>query len=145
MAGPRAARVLEGVDDALMWQFLSEAVISHSDGRRGRRIVIPTATGVAALRCSPLMLAGRSPRALLEVDDGTQVPVGLAAGAPAVTRHPAVAVTPRARPRSDGWPEGQQLLPGQSPAWQTVLHAAAVHRATGLPLVVVGESGTGKL
>jgi len=40
---------------------------------------------------------------------------------------------------------GRATLPGRSSAWQGVLAAAHLHRRTDLPLLVVGEPGTGKL
>ncbi|MDQ1705599.1 MAG: sigma-54 dependent transcriptional regulator, acetoin dehydrogenase operon transcriptional [Frankiaceae bacterium] len=147
MAGPRAARLLEGLDQALIWQFATEAVATRRAGRGSRAIFIPTGNSVAALRCSPLMVDGRLAGALLEVDEGADVAVAIAMSSRAPAARPHVTgAAPRLRPaESDGWPEAQQLLPGRSPAWQSTLRAAAVHRLSDLPIAVVGEAGTGKL
>lgn len=146
MAGPRAARLLEGVDHALIWQCVSEAVAAH---RSSRAIFLPTGPRVVALRCSPLMADGRLAGALIEVDEGKDL-----AGPPTtgpLTKPTSrrvgqgrLAAQSRVSPHSD-WPEGPELLPGQSAAWENVLRTAAANRASSLPLVVSGEPGTGKL
>lgn len=147
MAGPRAARLLEGIDQGVVWQFVSEAVSTQAAGRVSRAIFIPTPQGVAALRCSPLMVGDRLAGALLEVHDGLDV----AGARGAVQSDPSSLATLPERRRmasrvvAHPWPQARELLPGQSPAWLAVISAAAVHRSSKLPLLVTGEPGTGKL
>jgi sigma-54 dependent transcriptional regulator, acetoin dehydrogenase operon transcriptional activator AcoR len=125
MAGPRAARLLDGADHTLIWQHVSQLV---STLRSDHAVFIPTATGAVAVRCSPLLVDGRLAGALLEVDDRPDPP--------------AVTVAPvRSFPR----PAARLALPGQSAAWQAVLNAATAQLTTAVPLVVFGEPGTGKL
>jgi transcriptional regulator of acetoin/glycerol metabolism len=145
MAGPRAQRLLEGVDHGLIWEYVSEAVLAPHEGRASRAILIPTVTRVVALRCSPLLLDGRLAGALLEVDEGAEIAATLAPvpGGPGFVNHRNAGA--RGRENGDFWPGLANPVPGHSAPWQRVLEVARLQRTSGLPLVVVGEPGTGKL
>lgn len=147
MAGPRAQRLLEGIDHSLIWEYASEAVLSPHEGRASRAILmpIPTSTRVVALRCSPLLIDGRLAGALLEVDEGADVATALAPASAGLRadqrRHSA-----RQHQLDDGsWPESDNKISGRSASWQRVIEAARIQRHSALPLVVSGEPGTGKL
>jgi DNA-binding NtrC family response regulator len=98
---------------------------------------------VVALRCSALLEEGRLLGALIAAEEiprqagSMDLPLTNPAG-----REPAAA-TARVAP-ADDW-AGHATLPGRSSAWQSVLTAASLYRLTDLPLLVVGEPGTGKL
>jgi transcriptional regulator of acetoin/glycerol metabolism len=143
MAGPRASRMLDGVDHSMLWELVSEAVAGQRAGRPGQIIQISAGEHAITLRCSAVHEDGRLLGALIALE-GILRPAGppeppLASGA----GHQPVAAPARVAPAGD-W-AGRATLPGRSSAWQGVLAAASLHRRTDLPLLVVGEPGTGKL
>lgn len=141
MASPRAARLLEGVDHALIWQQMSDAVAA-----RRLSLLVGDAGRVVAVRCSPLHLDGRPVGALLVVEDPDLRP-NVPAPDSSSTRSSTGSLasrTPTGLGRSP-WTPGPELLPGRSAAWTTMLEAAAAQAQNHVPLTVFGESGTGKL
>lgn len=128
LAGPQVTRMLRSLDQGLVWQQIREGVgrATHSE-----RIVVGTQNGVAALTCTPIRLDDKLIGALVEVIET-----------------PDEAPRPAARPdpvATASWPEATLCLPGTSPAWTEVLRRAAGQRRSSVPLLVVGEAGTGKL
>jgi len=125
MAGPRASRTLDGVDHSMLWQLVSEAVAAQRSGRLDRPVMISAGDRVVALRCSAILEEGRLLGALIAAEEIPRQagPMDLPLTNPA--GHEPVAATARVAP-ADDW-------------------AASLHRLTDLPLLVVGEPGTGKL
>jgi sigma-54 dependent transcriptional regulator, acetoin dehydrogenase operon transcriptional activator AcoR len=115
LATPAAARLLEGVDQGLLWDRARRTL---TDGRG-----------------EPLALDGGAPlRATCEavLDDGAVVGVLIEVTQPAPRRFA------RAAP-----PLGD--LVGASPAWRRVTAAVRAAAAAGVPLALIGEAGVGKL
>ena len=143
MAGPRASRMLDGVDHLMLWELVSDAVVGQRSGRPDRAILIPAGDRVVALRCSAMLEEGCLLGALIAVEEiPPQVgPLDLPLANPAGDEP--VAATARVTPADDWAPRA--TLPGRSSVWQSVLAVASLHRLTDLPLLIVGEPGTGKL
>jgi len=150
IAGPRTLRLLEGIEHTMIWQQLSQAISAR---RLADPIPIGSGCGPVALRCSPLMVDGRLAGALFEVGVGTDpsnvetarspVPPALSPGASA-----ALLSVPFAAGRSTTSFRSLTdvgLAVGLSAAWTSVVRSVAVHRSTAVPLVMIGEPGTGKM
>jgi sigma-54 dependent transcriptional regulator, acetoin dehydrogenase operon transcriptional activator AcoR len=115
LATPAAARLLEGVDQGLLWDRARRTL---TDGRG-----------------EPLALDGGAPlRATCEavLDDGAVVGVLIEVTQPASRRFARAAA-----PLGD--------LVGASPAWRRVTAAVRAAAAAGVPLALIGEAGVGKL
>jgi sigma-54 dependent transcriptional regulator, acetoin dehydrogenase operon transcriptional activator AcoR len=115
LATPAAARLLEGVDQGLLWDRARRTL---TDGRG-----------------EPLALDGGAPlRATCEavLDDGAVVGVLIEVTQPAPRRFARAAA-----PLGD--------LVGASPAWRRVTAAVRAAAAAGVPLALIGEAGVGKL
>jgi transcriptional regulator of acetoin/glycerol metabolism len=120
ITNPAAARLLDGVDHAVLWEFASQATAGNATASTE----LPLSDGE--------MVSAR----LRTVDDGRSV-FG------AVIEIDASHARPRRRETA---PVG--LLPGLaggSRAWRRSSEAAAHFAATSLPMIVSGERGVGKL
>lgn len=118
LANPAGARLLEGVDQALLWEQAS-AVIS----RGGAEAAVLQLTGgrTVVARCQAIEGWGDDMAAMIKVVD-----------APAVQRRAFAAATGTAR------------LAGRSRSWSRALRAAEEQAGTALAVLVVGEPGVGK-
>ena len=143
MAGPRASRMLDGVDHSMLWQLVSEAVAGQRSGRPDRAILISAGDRVVTIRCSAIQEEDRLLGALITLGEIPQQAGHLDPPAHRPPGDKPVAATAPVTPAGN-W-AGRAALAGRSSAWQDVLAAAARHRQTSLPLLVVGEPGTGKL
>jgi hypothetical protein len=135
--------MLDGVDHSMLWELVSEAVAGQRSGRPDQAILISAGDRVVTLRCSALAEEGRLLGALIAAEE---IPRQAGPLDPPLTNpagYKPVAAPARVAPVDD-W-AGRGTLPGRSSAWQSVLTAASLHRRTELPLLVVGEPGTGKL
>jgi len=84
---------------------------------------------LTTISCTPVLVDERPIGAIVEV-------------LPSRTTHEATPV--RRAPVSPPW-TAAQLLPGRSAAWQAVLRKARTYRSATSPLLILGETGTGKL
>jgi transcriptional regulator of acetoin/glycerol metabolism len=123
MANVAAARLLDGTDQVVLWEQASVAAAAH----RERRIVLTLAGGrPVQARCKPVELDARTIGVVVELDpDIVEVT--------AAPRPPAV--TPTA---------GRDALVGQSPAWRQTEALVRQAGTTALPILFLGEPGTGK-
>ena len=122
IANAAAARLLDGSDQAVLWEQAYQAIARRS----ARSITVHLADNrVIVARCSPVDLGGRSIGVVIELD-----PTGLA-----ITRSPSSTAAVA---------EVASGLIGASRAWREL--EALVQRAatTPLSLLLVGEPGTGK-
>jgi len=140
MASPKAARLLDGVDHAVIWQQVSDVV-----SVRRFSVLLGDSARVVAVRCTPLMLDGKRAGALLTVEADPD----LVGAAPRSVQARAVSFPPASVLRHDesgrSWTPGPDVLPGHSAAWLTVLQSAASLVGMRGPVTVFGEPGTGKL
>ncbi|UOY02608.1 sigma-54-dependent Fis family transcriptional regulator [Blastococcus sp. PRF04-17] len=120
MAGPRVTDLLEGVDRAVLWEYVRGVAL----GSRGRAEELGLATDRFRItRCTPVERDGTVIGALVEFDLYRTVPDDFTAAA-----------TPR-RPVT---------LPGKSPAlMQATAHATRL-ASKGVPILIEGEAGVGK-
>jgi sigma-54 dependent transcriptional regulator, acetoin dehydrogenase operon transcriptional activator AcoR len=128
LAGPAASRALRELDQGVMWQEVRDAL----DGRARRAVISLTSTqGVlTTISCTPVLVDERPIGAIVEV-------------LPSKTNHQE---TPVARAlASPRWETAAELLPGRSATWQAVLREACLYRSVTSPVLILGETGTGKL
>jgi transcriptional regulator of acetoin/glycerol metabolism len=123
MANTAAARLLDGTDKVVLWEQASLAVTSHRE--RSLELVLGDGRPVRA-RCRPVELDTRTIGVVVKLDPGSL-------GETAARRHPAVATA-----GLDG------LIVGQASAWHQAETLTRRVAPTGLPLLFVGEAGTGK-
>jgi transcriptional regulator of acetoin/glycerol metabolism len=128
LAGPHVPPELRALDQATVWQRIRETA-KHRHGEP--LIVVPGSDGsLVSLTWTPVHLDDKLIGALIEA-----IPTPAPSGA-----SPAPAVRPPAR-----WAAGADRLPGRSRVWQSVLGRAAELRDSGVPLLILGEPGVGKL
>ena len=119
LATPAAARLLEGVDQGVLWDRARRTL---ADGRGERSLALDDDAPLRA-SCEAVL------------DDGAVVGVLIE-----VTQRPSARRRPPSRPEA-------RLgdLVGTSPAWRRVTEDVRAAAAAGVPLALVGEPGTGKL
>lgn len=116
-----AARLLQPTDHALLWDQVADAI--EMGGVVARRIRLSNG-GLAQLRFVAFERGDPQRGAVVRIElEGPDVPP-----VPARSRRPA-----------------RIALPGRSLAWQQACAAAAEQARTGLPLLLTGEPGAGKL
>lgn len=122
MANAAAARLLDGADQVVLWEQAYQAITRGTD----RHITLTLGERVVEARCSPVDLGGRSIGVMIELD-------------------PAV---PATAPR---WPSPvrdeaahRSGLVGVSRAWHELDGLVRRAASTPLPLLFIGEPGTGK-
>jgi transcriptional regulator of acetoin/glycerol metabolism len=118
IAGPKVTDLLEGVDRALLWEHVRAIAMG---GRVDGDELQPATQRFRIVRCTPVRRDGAMVGAIVEIDAG------------------------RVPDRHDAPPRPAVSLPGQSPALvQAISHATRL-AAKGVPILVEGESGVGKL
>jgi sigma-54 dependent transcriptional regulator, acetoin dehydrogenase operon transcriptional activator AcoR len=122
MTNPLAARLLQNIDQAELWEHASQAVAANVEGFHEFPLS-PEET--VAVRCTPIHDGGQLVGALLEF-----------------TRDP---VPKRRNNRRRDTAPVLEGLPGKSAVWRAVSAEALLRVNDGLPLLVVGEAGAGKL
>jgi transcriptional regulator of acetoin/glycerol metabolism len=129
LAGPHASTSLRALDHGLVWQLIREDVRRRPSSDL---LIVPTADGgVASLSYTPILLDDKVVGALIaRVDSGT------AESAPSMR---ALVEVPVAVPTA------VDRLPGRSRTWRSALARAVEHRESRVPMLIVGEPGTGKL
>ncbi|MEW6471438.1 MAG: helix-turn-helix domain-containing protein [Actinomycetota bacterium] len=123
MANAAAARLLDGTDQVLLWEQASLAVASHRE--RVLQLVLGDGRPVRA-RCRPVELDTRTIGVVIELDPGSL-------GETVARRNPTMATA-----------QGAETMVGQAPAWQQAETLTRRVAPTGLPLLFIGEAGTGK-
>jgi sigma-54 dependent transcriptional regulator, acetoin dehydrogenase operon transcriptional activator AcoR len=124
IANAAAARLLEPSDHALLWNHGAEAIGGGPGVVRAFRL---SEGSLATARCVDFEHGDPERGVVIEIELAHQE-----------------TGRPRGRAVSTE-PHPPALLPGRSLVWQQVWTAAAGQGATGLPLLVTGEPGTGKL
>jgi transcriptional regulator of acetoin/glycerol metabolism len=122
MANAAAARLLDGTDQVVLWEQASLAASGH----RERSLVLTLGDGRPVhARCTPVELDSRTIGVVVELDP-----------------HTLETASARRHPMADQPPADS--LAGQTLAWRQT--EALVRRvgASGLPILFLGESGTGK-
>ncbi len=121
VANTPAARLLDGANQALLWEQASQVM------SRGTAQGFDLSLGERSLeaKCSPVELAGRNIGVVIELSE-------------------------RTAPTSRLWPErsvnpAEPGLIGSSQAWQDIIALVRGCGPSRLPLVFLGEPGTGKL
>ncbi|WP_028638598.1 sigma-54-dependent Fis family transcriptional regulator [Nocardioides sp. URHA0032] len=121
IAGPKVTDLLEGVDRALLWEYVRSVALGS--------VTDPTTYGLSTerfriARCAPVERDGKIIGALVELD---------------IDRVPReddfMAATP---------PKPTVSLPGKSPALVHAISHATRLAAKGVPILIEGESGVGK-
>ncbi|MGH9108764.1 MAG: sigma-54-dependent Fis family transcriptional regulator [Acidimicrobiales bacterium] len=146
MAGPKAARLMAGVDPLVEWPRLADAISSRSIGHYDT--LMETADGPIRVHCEPLRDDARVIGAVLDLDpqDAWGNAASSASKPAGASRHRMVRVNREGK--SSGiatiWPGGRALLPGKSEVWTTALAAAAAQVHLSGPVLILGEPGTGK-
>jgi transcriptional regulator of acetoin/glycerol metabolism len=117
LATPAAARLLEGVDQGVLWDRARRTLA----GGRGERSLALDDDAPLCATCEAVL------------DDGAVVGVLIEVTQPAVRRMPP--------------PEEARLgdLVGASPAWRRITEDVRAAASAGVPLALVGEPGVGKL
>jgi transcriptional regulator of acetoin/glycerol metabolism len=128
LAGPQVMPMLRSFDQSTVWQLVREAA---SRRQTDHIIAMQTDDGLAALAYTPIHLDDKLIGALIELGTPRTSATGGAVAA--------IADLPLR------WTAGAERLPGPSRLWQAVLERAAEQRAAEIPLLIVGEAGTGKL
>jgi sigma-54 dependent transcriptional regulator, acetoin dehydrogenase operon transcriptional activator AcoR len=123
MANAAAARLLDGTDQVLLWEQASLAVTSHRE--RSLELVLGDGRPVRA-HCRPVELDTRTIGVVVELDPGSL-------GETAVRRKATAAPS-----------AGSESIVGRTPAWHQAETLTRRVAPTGLPLLFVGEAGTGK-
>lgn len=122
LANPAGARVLGHVDQALLWEQATHAV---ANGAAQVTTLQLAGRGALQARCQPVEFSQDVTGAIIEIMD-----------------------SPRGRARADDLSVGSRSPPdavgGHSPAWVRARRAAEAQRATGMPVLLVGEPGVGK-
>jgi len=131
IANAAAARLLEPADHALLWNHGAETIESGAGGARGFRL---SQGSLALMRCVDFVRGDRERGVVLEIDIERAELLPARARAAGHTGHGIASV--RRAPAE---------LPGRSLAWQQAWTAAAEQVGATLPLLVLGEPGTGKL
>jgi transcriptional regulator of acetoin/glycerol metabolism len=122
MTNAAAARLLEGTDQVVLWEQAHQAVAQHAE----RSIVVTLADGrTVAAHCRPVELGGRSFGVVIHLD--AALPDRL----------------PTARLDTAAAPRGSALV-GESRAWKDLEALVRRVSVTRLPLLFLGEPGTGK-
>jgi transcriptional regulator of acetoin/glycerol metabolism len=124
MANAAAARLLDGTDQVLLWEQASLAVTSHRE--RSIELVLGDGRPVRA-RCRPVELDTRTIGVVVELDPGSLHETAARRNA---------ATTPT---------DGGGTMVGRTSAWRQVEALTRRVAPTGLPLLFVGEPGTGKM
>ena len=124
MANAAAARLLDGTDQLLLWEQASLAATSHRE--RSLELVLGDGRPVRA-HCRPVEIDARTIGVVVEFD-----PASL--GETAARRSCTVSAG-----------QGSGAVVGQSLAWRQAETLTRRVAATGLPILFVGEAGTGKL
>lgn len=137
ITGPRAARLLRGVDPTDAWPRLADELATGRDHVDAR---LDAVDGPVTARCEPLREDGRLIGALIDVAPAADDHEPTAAERVARAAEEA-ARAERRHAAAEPW-TGTPLA-GHSPAWTSVL-AAAARAAAGDPVVLAGEAGTGK-
>ena len=123
MANAAAARLLDGTDQVVLWEQASLAASGH----RERSLVLTLGDGrPVQARCTPVELDSRTIGVVVELDP-----------------HTLETASARRHPMADG-PPAADFLAGQTPAWRQTEALVRRVAATGLPILFLGESGTGK-
>lgn len=118
-----AARLLEPADHAMLWERAAEVLATHKE----TVTELCLASGVPVLaHCREITHGGAKPGALIEID----------------VRKPSTRQSRAERPRRGG---SRPSLAGRSAAWQAVCAAIANEAESELALLIVGETGVGKL
>jgi transcriptional regulator of acetoin/glycerol metabolism len=142
ISGPKAARLLGGVDATGAWPQLADALASSSDALDAE---LDGTAGSVRVRCEPIRDDGRLIGALVDVvgpDRGDHE--ASAAERAAHVSHLADVRAERTRTSGPRWARSGTALVGRSPAFTAVLAAAAAQVETDDPVVISGEPGTGK-
>ncbi len=120
IAGPKVTELIEGVDRALLWEYV-RAVALGSSARADEMGL--TTDRFRITRCTPVERGGAVIGALVEFDLDRPAHDDFVAAVP---------------------PKPTVSLPGKSPALvQTIAHATRL-AAKGVPILIEGESGVGK-
>ena len=127
LAGSQISPLLRSLDHRDIWEQIRDGATTHR-GDRAVALTMPYAD--RALSYTPIRLDDRLVGALLEI------------GAPAST---SVRPSTPTRAAPQRWADGEQRLPGTSSIWRAVRQRAGEHRAANVPLLLLGEPGTGKL
>jgi transcriptional regulator of acetoin/glycerol metabolism len=127
LAGPHVTRLLRSIDQGIVWQQIRE---SASRNRSRQVVVVQSEDDIASLTYTAIYLDDKLIGALVEVLTPAVLPQLSVVTAPVTQATPSSAV---------------RRLPGTSSAWQGVLRRAAEQRDTSVPLLLLGEAGTGKL
>ncbi|GAA5143974.1 helix-turn-helix domain-containing protein [Nocardioides marinquilinus] len=128
IAGPKVTDLLEGVDRAALWEYVRAVAMGASDGAaaRGAGVAVESERFRIA-RCKPVERDGRIIGAIVELEVDRP--------APTTSRRPAPTATPKST----------SPLPGKSAALLSVVSHATRLAATGVPVLIEGEAGVGKL
>jgi transcriptional regulator of acetoin/glycerol metabolism len=129
LAGTQAAPSLRSLDEGTVWELIRDDAAK----REGARVlVVPTVDGRAAtLTYTPIMLDGKIIGALVEAFDSIDLDRPTAADVATEFRQVRPSMT-------------TERLPGRSRVWQTTLARALEQCESRVPLLIVGEPGTGK-
>jgi sigma-54 dependent transcriptional regulator, acetoin dehydrogenase operon transcriptional activator AcoR len=124
MANAAAARLLDGTDQIVLWEQASRVAALQSE----QSIVLTLADGRRVqARCKPVESHGRTVGVVIELDADSLEAVA--------ERRPSASVP--------NGPSAEPLI-GRSSAWRQVEARARRLAPTGLPVLLVGEPGTGK-
>lgn len=124
IANAAAARLLEPADHAVLWNHGAEAIDAGTQVVRTFRL---SQGSLATVRCIDFQRGDQGRGVVIEIEVERQE---------------------TERPRARGAavrPPRSPVLPGRSLAWQQAWTAAVEQGSTGLPLLVTGEPGSGKL
>jgi transcriptional regulator of acetoin/glycerol metabolism len=127
LAGAQVSPVLRSLDHRDIWEQIREGAASNRSDRPVS-LVMPHDSG--SFTYTPIRLDDKLVGALLEV--GTPQPATVRSVTP-------LRVVPQR------WAAGEARLPGSSSIWSAVRQRAAEQRDLDVPLLLLGEAGTGKL
>lgn len=122
IANPRVTELLEGVDRALLWDYVQ--AVALGSGHAGREFELAT-DGLQIARCEAVVNYDRVIGALVEFGTAPTPAEAVATAMPAVPRPTAA-------------------LPGKSAALQKAIAQATQFAAKGVPMIIEGETGVGK-
>ena len=129
LAGPQAASAFRSLDQVMVWQLIQQDMAAR---RRSAVLVVPAQDGsMATLSYTPILLDEKAIGATVE----------------RLTAHSvdAPAPTERVSQMPSPLPVAFDRVPGHSQVWQATLTRAIEYRESSAPLLIIGESGTGKL